>query len=59
MIQYHPPKSQYVNNCRNCLHLWKPPVAIALPPSIAVGIQTGEIVGMNTRGDAVVMAASG
>ena len=23
-VQYHPPKSQYVNLMPNCLHLWKP-----------------------------------
>ena len=22
-VQYHPPKSQYVNNHPNCLHLWR------------------------------------
>jgi hypothetical protein len=24
VIQIHPPKSQYVNNVDNCLHLWRP-----------------------------------
>jgi hypothetical protein len=24
VIQYHPPKSQYVNNHPYCLHLWRP-----------------------------------
>lgn len=23
VIQYHPPKSKYVDNCGNCLHLWR------------------------------------
>lgn len=23
VIQYHPPKSEYVNNHKHCLHLWK------------------------------------
>jgi hypothetical protein len=23
VIQYHPPKSLYVNNHKNCLHLWR------------------------------------
>ena len=23
-VQYHPPKSEYVNNLKHCLHLWKP-----------------------------------
>ena len=24
VIQFHPPKSEYVNNCDTCLHLWRP-----------------------------------
>lgn len=24
VVQYHPPKSEYVNNHPYCLHLWKP-----------------------------------
>lgn len=24
VMQLHPPKSEYVNNCNSCLHLWKP-----------------------------------
>ena len=23
-VQYHPPKSEYVNNHKYCLHLWRP-----------------------------------
>ena len=23
-VQYHPPKSEYVNNIPHCLHIWKP-----------------------------------
>ena len=23
VVQYHPPKEDYVNNCTNCLHLWR------------------------------------
>ena len=23
VIQFHPPRSQYVNHCANCLHLWR------------------------------------
>ena len=23
-VQYHPPKSEYVNNVKHCLHIWKP-----------------------------------
>lgn len=38
VVQYHPPKSEYVNNHEHCLHLWKPIGAqITTPPSILVG----------------------
>lgn len=41
VVQFHPPHSEYVNNHRYCLHLWR---AIAtpfpMPPSILVGIVT-------------------
>lgn len=41
VIQFHPPKSEYVNNHAGCLHLWRPTkVEIPLPPSILVGIKT-------------------
>lgn len=37
--QYHPPKSAYVNNHPNCLHLWRPiGIEMPRPPSIMVGI---------------------
>ena len=40
VIQYHPPKSEYVNNHPNCLHLWRPTnQQIPLPDSILVGIK--------------------
>lgn len=33
VIQYHPPKSEYVNNHPHCLHMWRPHDAeIPLPP---------------------------
>lgn len=33
VVQLHPPKSVYVNNHPNCLHLWRPlEVSIPLPP---------------------------
>lgn len=38
VVQYHPPKSQYVNHHPYCLHLWRPHgVELPLPPMIAVG----------------------
>ena len=40
VIQYHPPKSEYVNNHEYCLHMWRPTrEAIPMPPSIMVGVQ--------------------
>lgn len=35
VVQFHPAKSEYVN-VYNCLHLWKPPYEVALPPKIAL-----------------------
>jgi hypothetical protein len=38
VVQYHPPESEYVNNHRFCLHLWRPTVGdIILPPGEFVG----------------------
>jgi hypothetical protein len=40
VVQYHPPRSQYVNNHNHCLHLWKPVAqAIPCPASILVGLK--------------------
>lgn len=37
VVEFHPPKSKYVNVSVNVLHLWKPLDAeIQLPPSICV-----------------------
>ena len=34
VVQYHPPKSNYVNLASNCLHLWKPiEEALPVPPT--------------------------
>lgn len=44
VVQFHPPRSEYVNNHKFCLHLWKPPHAVILPPSIFVGVKSlGEL----------------
>jgi hypothetical protein len=41
VIQFHPPRSEYVNNHPNCLHLWRPvDNHVRLPPSILVGVKT-------------------
>jgi hypothetical protein len=38
VIQYHPPKSDYVNNHPYCLHLWRPiGIELPKPDSIFVG----------------------
>jgi hypothetical protein len=45
VVQYHPAKSQYVNNLPNCLHLRRPiDEALPTPPSIMVGIRDGQTV---------------
>ena len=39
VVQYHPPKSDYVNNHPFCLHLFRPTtVEMPRPPSIMVGL---------------------
>jgi hypothetical protein len=44
VVQFHPPKSEYINNHPYCLHLWKPPYEVKLPPSILVGVkEAGEL----------------
>jgi hypothetical protein len=41
VMQLHPPKSEYVNNYKTCLHLWRPiGVEIPRPNSNLVGIKT-------------------
>ena len=38
VIQYHPPKSVYINVHPNCLHLWRPVgMVIPLPPTWMIG----------------------
>ena len=41
VVQFHPPKSEYVNNLEHCLHLWKPIEkyvgSIPIPDSLLVG----------------------
>lgn len=40
VIQYHPPKSEYVNNHPHVLHMWRPTgVTIPMPDSTLVGIK--------------------
>ena len=43
VIQIHPPKAEYVNNKRNCLHLWRCTYKeMVLPPSVLVGVRKGQ-----------------
>lgn len=37
VVQYHPPKSDYVNMAKTCLHLWKYKGDMPRPPKIMVG----------------------
>ena len=38
VVQYHPPRSEYVNNYPFCLHLWRPTDAeMPMPASLLVG----------------------
>ena len=44
VVQYHPPKSEYINNCPTCLHLWRPiGIEIPRPPVALVGITRKEM----------------
>lgn len=41
VAQFHPPKSEYINNHPYTLHLWRHPQhPFELPPSILVGVQS-------------------
>lgn len=41
VVQYHPAKSEYVNNAKNCLHFWKPVnQEFPIPPSLMVGVKS-------------------
>lgn len=38
VVQYHPPRSQYVNRHLYCLHLWRPTgTNLPTPPTILIG----------------------
>lgn len=40
VLQFHPPESEYVNNHKFCLHLWRPiGVNVPMPDSILVGFK--------------------
>jgi hypothetical protein len=50
VVQFHPPKSEYVNNHPYVLHLWRHKDGFPMPPSILVGIKSR---GVLTRDEAV------
>ena len=38
VVQFHPPRAEYINNHPNCLHLWRCVTAVMpRPPAILVG----------------------
>lgn len=42
VVQYHPPKSRYVNMHPHCLHMWRPVgIGFPVPPAWMVGVRTG------------------
>lgn len=46
VMQLHPPETEYVNNMRYCLHLWRPTDAtVPLPPQYMVGIKSLGVIG--------------
>ena len=39
-VQYHPAESEYVDNVKNCLHIWRPTAEeLPTPPAYMVGIK--------------------
>lgn len=47
VVQFHPPKSAYINYHPYCLHLWRPNnFQLTLPPGMAVGPKTTEPLGV-------------
>jgi len=39
VVQFHPPKDDYVNMAKNCLHLWRYKGEMPRPPSWMVGLK--------------------
>jgi hypothetical protein len=37
VIQFHPPRAEHINFHQGCLHLWKPPYEVPLPPPQTIG----------------------
>lgn len=39
VVQFHPEKEDYINNAKNCLHIWKYKGFMPKPPTCYVGIK--------------------
>lgn len=45
VVQYHPPKSEYVNCHPYCLHMWKAThMSMPMPPSLLVGPKNAKVI---------------
>lgn len=39
VVQFHPPRSEWVNNHQHCLHMWRPVgLVVPRPPALMVGV---------------------
>lgn len=43
VIQFHPVEAEYINNAKNCLHLWRYCGDMPSPPSWMVGVKDGRL----------------
>ncbi len=52
VVQYHPARSEYVNNMPNCLHLWRPLLEkLPTPPSYMTGIKGVKFSDLRSKSD--------
>lgn len=57
VVEYHPPKSRYVNNHPYVLHLWKPiDIELPLPPVYMVGIPNFKVTRVIPTAAGAIMA---
>lgn len=60
VIQFHPPRSRYVNNHPHCLHLWRDvEERVRLPPSELVGIKSRGLMNNEERIQAWIETTTG
>jgi hypothetical protein len=50
VVQFHPPRSAYINNHPHCLHLWRQKAGFPMPPSILVGVASRGVLNAETEG---------